>query len=96
MILNKFHQIIRGFSALFFLDYHQSFFCKNIKNISKESKKIILLNAAEDLKALFFGYSLALEDKYSDYKFIFYFPLISFYRVNYKKNFILFIILFYY
>ena len=96
MILNKFHQIIRGFFALFFLDYHQSFFCKNIKNISNESKKIILLNAAEDLKALFFGYSLALEDKYSDYKFIFYFPLISFYRVNYKKNFILFIILFYY
>jgi len=89
-------KIFRVFILIFFLDYYQKFFKKNIKTIFSKSKKIILFNATEDLKALFFGYSLALEKKFSNYQFIFYCPLFSFYRVNYKKNFFLFLVYFYY
>ena len=96
VIFQKIQKFIQAINYIFFLDYYHRFFRKNIKNISRKSKKIILFNATEDLKSLFFGYSLALEKKYSDCEFIFYLPLLSYYKVNYKKNFILFVVFFYY
>ena len=92
----KINKFFRVFILIFFLDYYQKFFRNNFKSIFSKSKKIILFNATEDLKALFFGYSLASDKKFSNYQFIFYFPLFSFYRVNYKKNIFLFLFYFYY
>jgi len=63
-------KIFQVFILIFFLDYYQKFFKNNIKTIFSKSKKIILFNATEDLKALFFGYSLALEKKFSNYQIL--------------------------
>jgi hypothetical protein len=67
----KINKFFRVFILIFFLDYYQKFFRNNFKSIFSKSKKIILFNATEDLKALFFGYSLASDKKFSNYQFIF-------------------------
>ena len=96
VIFQKIQKFIQAINYIFFIDYYHRFFRKNIKVISRKSRKIILFNATEDLKSLFFGYTLALEKKYSDCEFIFYLPLLSYNTISYKKNFILFVIFFYY
>ena len=96
VIFQKIQNLTQAIKYIFFIDHYQKFFRKNIKNISRKSKKIVLFNATEDLKSLFFGYTLALEKKYSNCEFILYLPLISYHKINYKKNFFLFVIFFYY
>jgi hypothetical protein len=82
----------------FFYNLDEIVYLLKVPRVKKDLiyKQNILLNATEDYKSLCFGYLLSKEKKFYKYNFIFLLPLLSWYKVNYKKSFIRFIFSFYF
>jgi hypothetical protein len=69
------------------------------KNRTKEKKKLkdyILINGYQDYYSLIFAFLLKKEKFFSGCQIIVYYPVFEFYWYNYKKNFFIFLLNFYY